>query len=79
LRRHFHSPTGLTPKMRVTLVLRDLPVAQVTLNDQPLSALSEGRFEIAALLQMRNLLAIELASPDVSQEPNVWLEIEEPA
>ena len=77
LRRHFHSPTGLTPQSRVVLVLSDLLGAQVTLNDQPLSALSEGRFEVTSLLQSRNLLVIELESPGVPQEPNVWLEISE--
>ncbi len=77
LRRHFHSPTGLTPQSRVLLVLRDLLGAQVSLNDQPLSSQSEGRFEISALLQPRNLLAIELESPGVPQTPNVWLEISE--
>lgn len=77
LRRHFHSPTGLTPTSRVALVLSDLPGAHVTLNDQQLSAQSEGRFEIAALLQPRNLLCIELESADIPQEPNVWLEISE--
>ncbi len=77
LQRHFHSRTGLTPQSRVFLVLCDLPGAWVTLNDQRLSALSEGRFEISALLQPRNLLTIEQQSPDIPQEPNVWLEIDE--
>ena len=77
LRRHFHKPTGLTPQSRVVLVLRDLPGASVTLNDQRLSSQSDGRFEIASLLQPRNLLTVELESPGMPQEPDVWLEISE--
>lgn len=77
LRRSFHSPTGLTPTSRVVLVLRDLPGAQLTLNDQRLSAQTEGRFEFATLLRPRNLLCIELESANIPQEPNVWLEISE--
>lgn len=67
-RRRFNRPTGLLPAQRVDLVLAGVDArAKVLLNDRPLLEIPPGgepaRIDVAARLQDRNLLVVEVELP----------------
>ena len=86
--RRFHRPTGLSPSTRVAIsVPREWHLQQVTLNSQPLSAVTSTddrqRFDISIAIQDRESHDLAMTFPagaDLAPHPySVAMEIEEPA